>query len=844
MKSKKLVVAAIIATTVAAIMPIINPTPVFATDVTYATEDDATAAGFFFDTDGNSGYKIINYVGTDQNIIIPSKINDKNVTAIEGGAFNCLPGSDANHIQITSVTIPNTVTSIGDYAFQLCHNLVSITIPNSVTSIGWGAFSYCDNLVSITIPNSITSIRNSTFYYCTRLTSIAIPNSVTSIEPYTFFHCAGLTSIAIPNSVTSIGDSAFTSINPNAKIYLGNENLAAALGGTGSTIIPFALTLFSKTSTSVAVSFPAIDGATALKIEKSEDDGNTWTTAVNSLDPSATSANITGLTADTHYKFRLVMNDNFSVSAFDVTTDPSPINSVSITPATSSVVQGHTTQLSANVSVTNGAAQTVNWSSSDTTHKVTVNSVGLVSVVADAAPGNYTITATSTVDLNQSGTATITVTLVDIPPSIIQDPSDKTINSGGTTSFHVSAAGTGLNYQWMVSTGNGFVNVTDDGTYSGATTDTLTINNATTEMNGYKYQVVVNGATGSPVSSSAAKLTVNSSIISPVTTPSAVRIEGTPAVGDTLIAQLLDDSGNHVTISAAVSYKWYRLNNSNSDFNDEIGTGNTYTLTSSDANKYIGVSAKFDNASFKDTIGKILNDTSNTNSSSSAIILSKGSLGIAADSKVTGLASKHKYIVRTNVLTYYVKADGTLSLKKSDCDYLNGTEITGLINGTTYSIQRYVARKRNSSHNSDAVSSNSTNNTPIIVYPSNNSETKTMDSNEGDTKSATKPGWMQDSNGNWFLILADGTKAKGWNRVNGAWYFCDTNTGVMLTGWFQDTDKNWYYLYNGSDKALIGAMLTGWQYIDNNWYYFNTSGAMESDTVVDGYTLDSKGALI
>lgn len=251
------------------------------------------------------------------------------------------------------------------------------------------------------------------------------------------------------------------------------------------------------------------------------------------------------------------------------------------------------------------------------------------------------------------------------------------------------------------------------------------------------------------------------------------------------------------------------LTNSNSDFNDEIGTGNTYTLTSSDGNKYIGVSAKVDSVSFKAVIGKILNDTSNTNSSGSEIILSKGSLGIAGDGKVTGLASKRKYTVRANGITYYVKADGTLSLKKSDCDYLIGTEITGLTNGTAYYVERYSTRRSTPTHKSDPVPLKD----PIIVYPLTNTETKPAAS----TESTDEPGWTKDSKGNWFFISADGSKAKGWNRVNGYWYFFDNNTGVMLTGW---------------------------QYIDNNWYYFNTSGAMESDSVVDGYTLGSNGALI
>ena len=125
--------------------------------------------------------------------------------------------------KLTSMIIPNSVTSIGDGAFYDCSSLTSVTIPNSVTSIGEGAFYNCSSLTSMTIPNSVTSIGESTFYGCSSLTSVTIPNSVTSIGEGAFYNCSSLTSITIPNSVTSIGSSAFEDCKSLTSVTISNS---------------------------------------------------------------------------------------------------------------------------------------------------------------------------------------------------------------------------------------------------------------------------------------------------------------------------------------------------------------------------------------------------------------------------------------------------------------------------------------------------------------------------------------------------------------------------------------------------------------------------------------------
>ena len=140
-----------------------------------------------------------------------------------GDSVSAIPAYLCYKMELTSVSIPNSVTSIGESAFRACHSLTSITISNNVTSIGDYAFSGCIGLTSITIPESVRSIGNYTFRYCESLTSITIPNSVTSIGSSAFEDCKGLTSITIPNSVTSIKDNAFQGCTGLTKVnYTGD----------------------------------------------------------------------------------------------------------------------------------------------------------------------------------------------------------------------------------------------------------------------------------------------------------------------------------------------------------------------------------------------------------------------------------------------------------------------------------------------------------------------------------------------------------------------------------------------------------------------------------------------
>ncbi len=183
----------------------------------YTQKIESMGIKYSYDT-SNMTATVIGYdkYSLPSNLDIPTTTTYHNqtydVVAIGDGAFHDCSG-------LTSVIIPNSVSSLGNGTFSYCSSLTSVIIPNSVTSIGDGAFMECSGLTSVIIPNSVTSIGDDTFEWCSSLTSVIIPNSVTSIGDDAFSRCSSLTSVIIPNNVTSIGDWAFYDCSGLTKIY-------------------------------------------------------------------------------------------------------------------------------------------------------------------------------------------------------------------------------------------------------------------------------------------------------------------------------------------------------------------------------------------------------------------------------------------------------------------------------------------------------------------------------------------------------------------------------------------------------------------------------------------------
>ena len=165
-----------------------------------------------------AGFLLNGYVGFYAKLIHTSRSEESILRTTEDGYVFCVMGEDVWLIDYTGTDATLTLPGLDDgetyeiypYAFSGCVGLSSITIPNSVTSIGGLAFENCTSLSSITIPGSVTNIDEYAFSGCTGLTSVTIRKAVTSIESGAFRGCTGLISITIPGSVTSIGQNTFS----------------------------------------------------------------------------------------------------------------------------------------------------------------------------------------------------------------------------------------------------------------------------------------------------------------------------------------------------------------------------------------------------------------------------------------------------------------------------------------------------------------------------------------------------------------------------------------------------------------------------------------------------------
>ncbi len=204
-----------------------------------AYSSNVTDDGIKYDTyTGVDGITIVGYSGENETVVIPSEIDGEPVTRISGSFFctnkikHCIISDGVSEIYsdvswivrgpstIESVSLPDTIKTIGDGVFAKCVNLSNITLPESLTSIGEGVFYECSSLTSVKIPDKVISIERSMFECCGSLKSVEIPDNVTSIGQYAFYECYQLNNIIIPEGLISIGSHAFCRCKTIGKLII------------------------------------------------------------------------------------------------------------------------------------------------------------------------------------------------------------------------------------------------------------------------------------------------------------------------------------------------------------------------------------------------------------------------------------------------------------------------------------------------------------------------------------------------------------------------------------------------------------------------------------------------
>ncbi len=151
--------------------------------------------------ESGSAVTIIGFDNSSTAVSIPETINDKPVTAIAENAF-------FNSI-VETVSMPNTITSIGPGAFYSCTSLRSISVSSGVTKLMENTFRGCSSLTSVTLPNKLNFISSQAFYKCSALAQLVIPSSVTYLGDWAFANCSKLRTISVPDGVTYVGQSLF-----------------------------------------------------------------------------------------------------------------------------------------------------------------------------------------------------------------------------------------------------------------------------------------------------------------------------------------------------------------------------------------------------------------------------------------------------------------------------------------------------------------------------------------------------------------------------------------------------------------------------------------------------------
>lgn len=187
-------------------------------DMQWEIESAKTKNGFVYRTLADNTVEILKYTGTESNVTIPDKIDNKVVKTLGAESFT-------ENETVVGVTIPAQVTNLQYGAFASCTNLKKVTFAqgSQLKKIGGETFKYCGNLEEIHIPDSVTQIERGAFYSCGSLSNVTLGKKLEVIDNNAFESCSSLKQIEIPDSVESIGEGAFTYCTSLEHVTIGNK---------------------------------------------------------------------------------------------------------------------------------------------------------------------------------------------------------------------------------------------------------------------------------------------------------------------------------------------------------------------------------------------------------------------------------------------------------------------------------------------------------------------------------------------------------------------------------------------------------------------------------------------
>jgi len=364
-------------------------------------------------TDGKA--QITKYTGVGGVVTVPSTLGGVPVTSIGDSAFSSYYNDYCRYI--STISLPQGVTSIGYQAFYYCTGLTSIGLPQGVTSIADGAFADCTSLTSISLPQGVISIGNGAFHRCKGLTTVSIPESVTNIGNLVFGNCTGLTSIRFNSATTTIYDSEYTIpattkiigyAKSTAKDYATKYNKKFEVIGITNNVTVTGVKL-NKNITTINVGANETLSATIIPTNATNKNV-TWSSSVPTIAMVDQNGIVKAIKAGTAI-ITVTTQDGSKTASCTVTAKIAPIvkvTRVSLNKSTTSIDVGDIENLTAAITPSSATNQNITWKSSKTS-VATVDSSGKVTGVS---AGAAVITVT-TVDGKK--TATCNVTVKNIP---------------------------------------------------------------------------------------------------------------------------------------------------------------------------------------------------------------------------------------------------------------------------------------------------------------------------------------------------------------------------------------------------------------------------------------------